>query len=122
MGKAVAYVIVVVFGLVLWSYSGLFDGMLDRGNLEERAKLWEGTVTREAPKGTSKGAVDAMLAKHGITLECFRSLDTPPVADCIANDPASKGGTSLHPMALQLRFVFRGENLEKFETRPHMLK
>ena len=46
MGKTVAYLIVVTFGLVLWSYSGLFDGFFNRGNLEERTKFdAKGTLT-----------------------------------------------------------------------------
>ncbi|UFS68991.1 hypothetical protein LPW11_13925 [Geomonas sp. RF6] len=122
MGRSVAYLILVIFGLLLWNSTGLFDGLFSRGNLEERARFWEETVGREAPKGTPKGIVDALLARQGISLECFHSSDTPPVADCIADDPNSKAGTSLHPMALQLRFVFRDEKLEKFETHPHVLR
>lgn len=122
MGKAVAYLVIVGFGLFLWSYTGLFDGMFSRGNIEERAKFWEATVAREAPKGTSKGVVHALAVRHGMSLECFDSSTTPPVSDCSADDPGSKGGTSLHPVALQLRFTFRGEMLEKFETGRHILK
>ncbi|HEY5852248.1 MAG TPA: hypothetical protein VIT62_15990 [Lysobacter sp.] len=122
MGKAIAYLIVVAFCVLVLRSTGLFDGMFSRGNLEERASFWGETVAREAPPGTAKDKVDALVARYGMSLECFHSSVVPPVADCLADDPSSKGGTSGHPVALQLRFSFRSEQLEKFETSPHVLQ
>ncbi|MGO4223099.1 hypothetical protein AB4Y64_14755 [Lysobacter sp. TAF61] len=122
MGKAIAYLILVVVAVFFVRQTGLLDGMFSRGNLEERARFWEETVARETPNGTSRETVDALAGRHGMSLECFHSSVAPPVADCIADDPDSKGGTSGHPVALQLRFTFRSEQLEKFETNPHVLQ
>jgi hypothetical protein len=122
MGKALGYLIVLIFGVFLLRSTGLFDGMFQRSNLEDRARFWEETVARETPNGTSKGVVDALAARNGMSLECFHSSLQPPIADCIADDPGSKGGTSGHPVALQLRFTFHGESLAKFETNPHVLQ
>jgi len=122
MGKAIGYLIVLVFGVLVLRSTGLFDGMFQRSNLDEREKFWNETVARETPNGSSKGLVDALAARNGMSLECFSSSLQPPVADCIADDPASKGGTSGHPVALQLRFTFHGESLAKFETNTHVLQ
>jgi hypothetical protein len=122
MGKTIAYLIGVFFAVLLLRATGLLDGIFNRGNLDERAKFWEETVTRETPTGTTKGAVDALVAHYGMSLECFHSSLTPPIAECLADDPSSKGGMSVHPAVLQLRFTFRSEKLEKFETRHHYLK
>jgi hypothetical protein len=122
MGKAIAYLVLAVFGILLLHSTGMLDGMFSRGNLKDRTKFWEELVAREAPPGTTKNAVDALAARNGISLECFHSSLKPPIADCDADDPSSKGGTSVHPAVLQLRFRFRDEKLEKFEAGPHYLK
>lgn len=122
MGKAIAYLILAVVGVLLLRSTGLLDGIFDRGNLEERAGFWKETVARDAPAGSTKEAVDALVAKHGITLECFHSSLAPPVADCIGDDPGSKGGTAGHPVVLQLRFSFTDEKLQGFETTTHVLQ
>ncbi|MDR6674379.1 hypothetical protein [Xanthomonas sp. 1678] len=114
--------IVVVAGVLLLHATGLLDGMFSRGNLEERDAFWQKTVASEAPIGTAKSAVTALAAHHGVSLECFSSSLTPPLADCIGDDPSSKGGTSGHPVALQLNFTFHGGSLAKFETSRHVLQ
>jgi len=122
MGKAIAYLVLVLFGVWMLGFTGLFDGMFKRSNLEERESFWNESVARDLPPGSAKVAVDAILATHGMALECFHSSIAPPVAECLADDPGSSGGTSGHPVALQLRFTFRSERLEKFETNPHVLR
>ncbi|MDI9238273.1 hypothetical protein QLQ15_05025 [Lysobacter sp. LF1] len=122
MNKAIAYLVIAVVGVFLLRSTGLLDGMFSRGNLEERGKFWQDTVARETPVGTGKDRVDALVARHGMTLECFDSSLKPPVSDCLADDPASKGGTSGHPVAVQLRFTFRSGMLEKFETSTRVLR
>jgi hypothetical protein len=122
VGKAIAYLVLAVVGVLLLRTTGLFDGVFDRGNMEERAGFWNETVARDAPAGTSKETVDALMAKHGIALECFHSSLAPPMADCLGDDPGSKGGTSGHPVVLQLRFSFTDEKLQKFETTPRVLQ
>ncbi|AXK72182.1 hypothetical protein DWG18_07730 [Lysobacter sp. TY2-98] len=122
MGKAIVYLIgVAVSLLLLWS-TGLVDGMFDRGNLKQRDAFWRETIAKEAPTGTSKDAVDALVGRYGMSLECFHSSLDPPIADCMADDPASKGGTRVHPVALELRFIFHGDTLARFETNWHALK
>jgi hypothetical protein len=122
VGKAIAYLALVAIGVGLLHATGLFDGMFDRGNLEEREAFWKETVAREAPAGTPKATVDALVARHGMSFECFHSSVTPPIEECRADDPNSKGGTAGHPLMLRLSFTFRGEALEKFETNPHVLR
>ena len=122
MGKAIAYLIGAVVGFLLLRSTGMIDGIFTRGNVEERDAFWRKTVAAEAPVGTAKSSVEALMARHGVSLECFSSSITPPVADCIGDDASSKGGTSGHPVALQLRFTFHGETLAKFETNRHVLQ
>ena len=122
MGKAIAYLIFAAFGALLLKSTGLLDGMFDRGNLQERAKFWDETVARDTPRDSPKSAVDALLARHHMALECFASSVRPPVADCLADDPQSRGGTSVHPARLQLRFTFREDKLEKFASEHRFLK
>ena len=122
MAKAIAYLVLLLGAVLLLNSVGLFDGMFNRGNLKERAKFWEDVVARETPPGSSKTTVDALIARYGMTLECFHTSVTPPVVDCMANDPNSKGGMPAHPAVLELRFTFRSEKLEKFETNSHYLK
>jgi len=123
VAKAIVYLIGVAFSLLLLRATGLLDGMFDRGNLREREKFWQETVAKEAPEGTPKSALEVLVARHGMALDCFHSSLKPPVEECRADDPASKGGgMAAHPMALQLRFTLRDEKLAKFEAGPHALK
>jgi len=122
MAKAIAYLILVVFGALLLRSTGLLDGMFDRSNLKEREKFWRETVAHELADGNPRSAVDAFVARHGMSLECFHSSVRPPIEECIADDPQSKGGTSVHPIALNLRFTFRDEKFVRFETGTHALK
>lgn len=122
MGKAVAYLVLVVVGFLLLRATGLLDGLSGSGNLAERDSFWQQTVAAEAPAGTSRAAVEALAARHGVVLECFASSLRPPVATCRGDDPASKGGTSGHPVALQLDFTFHGDALATFETGRHVLQ
>jgi len=122
VGKAIAYLILVAFGALLLRSTGLLDGMFDRGNLKERDKFWRETVAREVPDGNARSAVVAFVTHHGMSLECFHPSIRPPIEECVAEDPNSKGGPSVHPLVLNLRFTFQDEKLAKFETGTRALK
>lgn len=122
MGKAIGYLIVVAIGLFLLRSTGLFDGMFSRSNWDERDTFWQKTVTAETPTGSAKSDVEALVKRHGVSLNCFTSSLRPPVVQCRGDDPSSKGGTARHPVALQLNFTFHGESLAKFETSRHLLR
>ena len=120
MGKAVAYLIVAVIGVLLLRSTGLFDGMFSRGNLEERDASWQKTLATEVLAGISKAAVEALAARHNVPLDCFDTSLAPPVTVCRGDDPNSKGGTAGHPVALRLEFTFHGESLAALETDRHV--
>ncbi|MDQ1094746.1 hypothetical protein QE400_004159 [Xanthomonas sacchari] len=122
MGKAIAYLIVVLVGVLLLRSTGLFDGMGNRGNLQERDAFWQKTASAEAPAGTAKAAVEALAARHGVVLDCFSSSLTPPVTECSGDDPTAKGGTAGHPVTLRLNFTFHGDALAAFETSRRVIQ
>lgn len=122
MAKAIAYLIGVGFSLLLLRSTGLLDGMFDRSNLREREKFWQETVAREFPDGNPRNALDAFVTRHGLSVECFNPSLRPPIEECVAEDPKSKGGPSVHPIVLNLRFTFRDAKLAKFETGTRALK
>ncbi|MCI2261619.1 MULTISPECIES: hypothetical protein [Xanthomonas] len=122
MGKAIAYLVIVLVGVLLLRSTGLFDGMFSRGNLQERDDFWQKTASAEAPVGTAKTAVEALASRHGVVLECFSSSLTPPVTECNGVDPTAKGGTAGHPVTLQLNFTFHGDTLAAFETSRRVLQ
>ena len=72
MGKAIAYVISAVVGILLLRATGLLDGMFSRSNMEERRQFWQETIARDLPAGARQSAVDAQVAPHGIKLELFK--------------------------------------------------
>jgi hypothetical protein len=116
MGKAVAYLVIVTFFGVVLGSSGRFDWMFATNNLNERSKFWREVVSHEAPQGTSRSTVDALMARYGISLECFDSSGRPPISKCLAYDSTAKGGTANYPLTLQLIFTFHGNELQEFES------
>lgn len=92
MGKAVAYLIVAVIGVLLLRSTGLFDGMFSRGNLEERDASWQKTLATEVLAGISKAAVEALAARHNVPLDCFDTSLAPPVTYAVATTRTPRGG------------------------------
>lgn len=121
MGKAIAYLVIVFVGAMLLQASGIFDGMFS-SNLEKRSEYWRETVAREAPQGASRTVVDALMARHGMSLECFYTSVRPPVMKCHADDITAKGGMGKHPLTLSLTFTFNSDQLQMFGSSPRVLR
>lgn len=122
MGKAVAYVVLTIIGVLLLRSTGLLDGMFSRGNLDDRDAFWRATVAAEVSPGTSKADVQALASRHGVVLECFTTSLQPRVETCRGDDPISKGGTAGRPVALNLHFTFHADAFAEFETSRRMLR
>lgn len=122
MGKGIAYLALVILGVLLLWGTGQFEEVAGGSNLNKRQAYWQAQVDAAALQDGSRATIDVFAARHGLRLDCTPTSADSDITECLADDPEAKGGTATHPMTLQLFFMFYGDRLHTFTSSPRSLE
>lgn len=122
MGKGIAYLVLVILGVLLLWGTGQFEEVAGGSNLNKRQAYWQAQVDAAALQDGSRATIDVFAARHGLRLDCTPTSAGSDITECLADDPEAKGGTATHPMTLQLFFMFYGDRLHTFTSSPCSLE